>query len=439
MNSVQFTAESGLCSSCGLCKNVCPSKAISYDRVKGLYIPVVDEKKCISCGICIKICPGLGMSFDYGDNQLSSIYGEYQCAYNAWSKNAQLRHVSASGGVVSTLIDIMLSLQLYDVAFCVNSYNYCNQLKTSATTENEIDDGIENTSVPKSRYLPVSHEKAIEYIKQEPDKRVIFIGTSCAIQGLRKVLRFMKKDEEQYLLLGLFCDKVFNYNIYEYFSDLFSEGKNIEAIHFKNKESGGWPGNMKFFFDNGTFRFIDRKERENSKDYFMPERCLYCIDKLNTQADISFGDNYTEQNSSVLGSNTVIIRTSNGKSAWEAVGNQIEAHAVSIEQLDNAQYLVGRLNNLYYARLKEIYLQKRFGENVVLNQGIELCADACEYEPAWKNWLEKINAGAIYCENPRALLKVKRKTKTLMNSHHPVTIIYRAYASIVRRLKTVLK
>lgn len=76
---------------------------------------------------------------------------------------------------------------------------------------------------------------------------------------------------------------------------------------------------MKFIFTDGTVAYQDKAERVKIKNYFMPERCLYCIDKLNVYADISVGDNYTQQDSSLLGSNSVIIRTNIGMTVWESV------------------------------------------------------------------------------------------------------------------------
>ncbi len=41
------------CIKCGLCANICPSKAIQMVEHK----PVIDPYLCISCGDCVKRCP----------------------------------------------------------------------------------------------------------------------------------------------------------------------------------------------------------------------------------------------------------------------------------------------------------------------------------------------------------------------------------------------
>ena len=141
--------------------------------------------------------------------------------------------------------------------------------------------------------------------------------------GLQAVVKKLKLSTEQYLFIGLFCDQVFNYNVLSYFEDRYSPDAVLEEMHFKNKESGGWPGDMKLFPENGEAFYIPLAERAKAKAYFMPERCLYCVDKLNVCADISVGDNYTGRDESPLGSNSVIIRTKAGAQAWQSAKEQL--------------------------------------------------------------------------------------------------------------------
>ncbi len=47
------TFEIHVCNQCGVCKEVCPSDAISNND--GIYI--IDPKKCTLCQICVNECP----------------------------------------------------------------------------------------------------------------------------------------------------------------------------------------------------------------------------------------------------------------------------------------------------------------------------------------------------------------------------------------------
>ncbi len=48
------SVDKNLCVSCGVCKKVCPKKAI--DIFKGVYAKC-NEELCVGCGICVKNCP----------------------------------------------------------------------------------------------------------------------------------------------------------------------------------------------------------------------------------------------------------------------------------------------------------------------------------------------------------------------------------------------
>lgn len=424
--TVKQTAELKLCISCGMCKNICPVSCISWKRENGMYYPVIDERTCVHCGKCLSVCPGIGMSYE---TLLDSATGTYSATYNGWSKDEQIRHVSASGGVITTMIQALLECKMYDVAFCVGSYDYRNQL----TVKNFYADE-NHTSSPKSRYLPVSHENTVTYISQNPDKKAILIGTSCAIRGLLNVINEQRLNRENYLLVGLFCDKVFNYNVHDYFQKTFCGEDELVNVHFKNKESGGWPGNMKFFLEDGRTFYIDKDERGKIKEYFMPERCLYCIDKLNVSADISLGDNYTTEHSSELGSNSIFIRTELGQQAWLVIADRVEFYPVSVEKIHKAQYIDGRLNNAYYAALKEEETKKKYGVDIQLNKGVVLSENIRNYEQAWKRNLARLHAGEVYDIKPEELdrqmhLDDKKNSKSIRS------FVERGYYAIKRRIR----
>lgn len=402
--TVELTAALSLCASCGICKASCPKKCITWMRKDGMYLPVIDHNVCISCGICAGVCPGLGHT--YNGNPLTgeeAVRGKVLQAYNAWSKDQKIRHVSASGGVISSLVKALLSQGAYDSAFLVGSYDYRKQLCTERVTSGDLND-ITGSPYPKSRYLPVSHEKAVAYVMSHPNERVILVGTSCAVRGFLSALKMRRLKRENYLLIGLFCDRIYNYNVMDYYSQPhFCGDKMLEGLHFKNKESGGWPGNMKFFFSDGTSAYQDKTERIRMKDFFVPERCLYCIDKLNAEADISLGDNYTTQDSTPLGSNSVLIRTEQGQIAWDKAALGIESNEVAIPLVLRAQYIEGRLHNLRYAFWKQRQIKEKTGESIALNKGIVEPADTEAFEVPWKKALKMLHAGTSYQVNPQEL------------------------------------
>ncbi len=398
MKTVASTAESGLCCSCGVCKGVCPKNCITFRRKDGMFLPVIDEKACVSCGLCAAVCPGLGHPYEPRATAEETITGRVLQCVNAWSRDEKTRHVSASGGVISTLIPELLRQGRYDGAFCLDSYDYRDQLKTRLYTADEAA-GWADSKAPKSRYLPVSQEETVRCIREHPEMRLIIVGTSCALRGIEAAVRKMHRNRENYLLIGLFCDKVFNYNVVSYWQDRYCGGGNLAALHFKNKESGGWPGDMKFFPENREPFYVPLADRAKAKAYFMPERCLYCVDKLNVLADISLGDNYTNTASSPLGSNSVVLRTQRGQEAWNAVRELLECVQVGIEEIQEAQGLSIRLQNLYCGDLT--------GQD--LNPGVPRELPAQQFEKTWTAQLHRLRCGAVYDRDSAALYKILKR------------------------------
>ncbi len=428
-NTVKKTVQADLCSGCGICKAICPKECISWNKKNGLYVPNINEQQCVNCGLCASVCPGLGHRYEAKGTAEETVTGPVLASYNVWSRDPELRHISASGGVVSTIIRELLETGAYDGAFCLDSYDYRQQLKTRLYTAEEVKDCWNQSNAPKSRYLPVSHENAVAYMKENRNARLIFVGTSCAVRGLQVAVKKLNLNREQHLFIGLFCDKVFNYNVISYWQDQYCHGNTLEALHFKNKESGGWPGDMKFFPEGREAFYVPLEERARAKAYFMPERCLYCVDKLNVCADISLGDNYTGKDDSKLGSNSVIIRTQAGANAWAAVKDKLEVRDIGIADIQKAQAIDWRLDNLYCGDLKVA----QTGEPLDLNHGVLREKETASFVRVWKANLQKLKAGAVYETDPNVLKKRIQKDNRRPNPI--VHFVKRAIGYIKRRIK----
>ena len=436
LKNISLTTQNNLCCGCGICVGICPKQCVHWRKNDhGLYEPLVDTTACIKCELCRNVCPGLEHQYPEQTDQ-EAVLGDVLFSCNAWSRIPQIRRVSASGGVVTTLVWQLLQKGDYDTAFLVDSYDYHQQLVTRPCTAQDMDNPPDFLPYPKSRYLPVSHENAVSYIKHNRKKKVVIVGTSCAVRGILSVIEQLHLPRENYLLIGLFCDRVFTYNVVDYYSQpSFSGGKALTELHFKNKESGGWPGNMKFFFSDGSISYQDKSERTKVKDYFMPERCLYCIDKLNVCADISTGDNYTNEHVSQLGSNSVIIRTQLGLKVWEKHQGFLEYYKVSPGQIQKAQFIDWRLNHLCYGKLKEQKILRQSGQKITLNKGVRTKRNENEYYGRWHHAMQMIHIGEQYsCTPQRFWKKVKKITK---KKNPAFKIVLKMYFFIVRHLTKI--
>lgn len=243
----------------------------------------------------------------------------------------------------------------YDCAFLVLGYAYDTPIETQRFTAT---DSLEGTT--RSRYLTVCHEHAVRYMLQHPDKKIIMTGTGCAIQGLLNTIEMHHLHRENYLLIGLFCEKTMNYNVIRYFAEHdCGNGRKIKEFYFKHKEAGGWPGNVRIVYEDGPVCDLPNTERIKVKDYFSCERCLYCLDKLNRNADISVGDNYIKKNADIEGVSSVIIRTKIGERVWMICRDGFDYSNDDKNELLESQVISGKKKNYEYAKCKGLYVDQK--------------------------------------------------------------------------------
>jgi len=349
--NIESVVDENLCIQCGMCSALCPKNCISIKKNNYDYLPQIEKAKCVDCSLCSKVCSKscLGVSKNSSTVNEEYILGDYINIYHAKTKDKNILKSSVSGGIVTTIIKRLLEKDIYDSAFLLDKYSYETQLQTVRFTKNE---SLINT--PKSRYLTVSHYNSVKYIKEHPNEKIILVGTSCIISSFLKLIQILNLNRDNYLFIGLFCDKTMNYGVYEYFKQhKASKNKVLKNLLFRTKEAGNWPGNIRLEYEDGSIIDLDKKERMKVKEYFVPERCLYCLDKLNKNADISVGDNYIPEFFDEEGMNCVVIRTKKADELWTVLSKEFIFAEDKKEKLIQAQGVNARIKkNLQFAKIK---------------------------------------------------------------------------------------
>lgn len=411
--TIEKTTAYNLCCSCGICKAVCPKSCIEYKKVNGQYIPLIDKQKCIQCGLCLNLCPGINMNYktiyeNSGQEYPKDIFiGEYRFCLNAFSKNNDIRKNGTSGGVVTQIVKNVLDKHKYDSAFLVDTFEYNTQVNVKQYFDISLYDKIS-----KSRYISVSHENLIKYIVKNPEKKVIIVAVGCAVYGITKIIQNYKLNRNNYLILGLFCDNCLSYHVYDY----FNKDNKLKELYFRTKENSGWPGNVKTISKNGKVNYYPAKKRQEVKKYFQLERCCYCVDKLNQLADISVGDNYTNKNNDIKGSNSLIIRTKIGEEIINDIKNELETNIISIQEICHAQKIDEKKKQADY--IKSLYKSKNVSvcDDIINNSCVIDRKNLKNYRKKLKN----INIGKQYNKKPYKLyislyyIKISDKLKVLL-------------------------
>lgn len=357
--NVQMVVESNMCSGCGICESVCPVNCISYSQKDGNYVPQLNADKCLECGLCLKICPGCG--FDYvsawkNNVPKNKMGGNALSCYSAFTKDKTQLKCSTSGGCVSSIVKWLLQGKRYDAAFLVNANSFDKQVKVD-----KVERACKVIDSSKSKYVPVAQTPAVKFAIDNPSKKIIFIGTPCHIHGIINVINHFKLKRENYLLLGLFCDRTMSYDIWDFFNDQYADG-NLSKLYFRDKDNGGWPGNLTCII-NGKITKMPSYIRTSVKDYFQLETCLYCYDKLNQFADISFGDDYAKREMSykVDGMNSVIVRTNLGQSIWNECKMLFSFESEDLGEIIESQHLNDKTSNVTYNKLHCSIIEKNTG------------------------------------------------------------------------------
>lgn len=345
------TRELDLCVSCEICSTICPKNAVRMEYKNGQFLPKVDSTKCTGCGSCLKLCPGIdidpfGLRYrNFSDHLLDGTYLE---SYTAYSNDLKIRKNSASGGLITTLIVELIKNKEFDAAFILDFDMFTGRPARLRAVNNIY----EIINAAKSKYVPASVCNIIKTLKMKDNKRFIIVGTPCQILGIKKFIEDSNIPEEKLLFLGLFCEKTLNFNLIRYFEDTYGNlDEKLSKLEFRTKEKRGWPGDSKLYFNSGREIIVNRNIRILLKKFFQLNRCLFCLDKLNRLADISFGDCYIQGKKDFYGKSNVIIRTEKGKQIFDKYSHLFTLERENIEEIRKSQNLADKKDNLDFVKI----------------------------------------------------------------------------------------
>lgn len=310
------------CYGCRACEKICPHNCINFTTDKmGFIIPSIDQSKCINCGLCIKICPYL--QYNEPLNKAS--------VYAIKHKSSQVRYDSSSGGAFTAISDWILKSGGYVSGCIFNS----NNSKVEFIVSNSIKD---RDLMRGSKYVQADTKNVYIEIKDilQQNKLVLFVGTPCQCEGLR---RYLLKDYSNLLLVDILCHSVPSPLI---LSELINYYKQpIKQIIMRDKING-WRGetNTKLVTENEE-TIIDKTYLNLFyKGLISRPSCKTCqFTKVNRCTDITIGDYWKidkvnpnfEDN---LGVSLLMVNTVKGADIFNKIANNLDYIKTSINDCE---------------------------------------------------------------------------------------------------------
>jgi len=321
--------KKNMCCGCTACANICPKNAITMEEdFEGFLYPKIDQTKCIDCGLCDNICPILNK-----DNTNDS---KYQKAYALQCKNKEILKTSTSGGFFTPLAEYIINDDgiVYGVGFD-NKLKICHKAAESIEQIQEF---------RGSKYVQSYLGDIFKDVKNKLDlnKKVLFSGTPCQVEGLKK---FLRKEYENLITVDLICHGTPSPKLWKEYVKYQEDKYNskIKNVYFRNKTYGYHSGTMKLVFENGKEYYGSARVDYMLKSFFSEissrPSCYDCRFKTrNHISDITIYDCWSIEKlkkdikDNDLGYTNIIVNSEKGNALLDKIKDKFEIHTVDIDE-----------------------------------------------------------------------------------------------------------
>ena len=384
ISNINYTIHHDLCLGCGICQSACPSNAINIIIKNGRFIPQVNETKCKNdkgCHRCHDGCPGLGVDLQriakeqFADKQTKTDkrVGRYLKCFTGHSNNEDIRYHCASGGMVSQFLIFLLEKGYIDGA-AVTAFDPKNELLVRSYIAHNREEVLQAKS---SKYAPVSLHGMAQAIKQENGTKYVIVGLPCHIQGFRKLEAIDRKLREKMIgHFAIYCSSGRTFYLTEH---VFKErGIRKEDLTYFAYRDEGCLGSLvaqqrrgiRVANSNSETALYEKDEvyKERFQNYyhplrsfFIPRRCLFCIDHYGELGDVCFGDIHIKPYmDDKIGINSLVVR----KQQWLDLLKDAQSEGfitldeIPVETLNASQQMAGKKKG---RNERFIVLNKRLG------------------------------------------------------------------------------
>lgn len=317
------------CTGCHACLSVCPKSAITMnENSEGFLYPQINSNKCIKCCLCERACPAL--------NPIKK-KNEGTKAYAAINKKEVIRLDSSSGGIFTAIAEKIIE---------ENGVVFGAKFTSDFSVVHGWTDTIKGLADFRgSKYLQSvignSYKECNAFL--ESGRKVLFSGTPCQVQGLKK---YLQKEYENLLTVDFICHGVPSPLLWKKYADYQAEKfrakrEGIVKTAFRRKDDGWKLYSLSFTFSNDSeYRATLNKDPYMQiflKDIALRESCYDCKCRgIARPSDITLADFWGVQN--VLpamdddkGTSFVIAHSEKGSDLIDSTKNTCTFKEIKVE------------------------------------------------------------------------------------------------------------
>lgn len=316
---IEFNFEK--CKQCGVCKAVCPTKAIAFSqRENGLFDVEVDYEKCIKCRMCEKICPSNNVEIpkNYFETFPNKNY------YLGYNSDSEIRHKSSSGGVARTIIIESLKNNYTDGVYTLSKKEGFPFAEGKFYTQNNVPN---YEDIPNSVYHSVPICENVNDIKA--CDRVILVGTSCQLKAMLPIVEKRCKD---IIKVCIFCKQQKSLDSTRFLAKIMGT-KVPKNLNFDVSYRGrGWQGYVQI---NGKMLHWSRAAQiPFGRRIWSVPGCNICGDPfaIGVNADISLMDPWIIREPSDLGETLITVHSAKGEEFIKKLSPKLKLEEISYSQ-----------------------------------------------------------------------------------------------------------
>ena len=329
---IERAVKSRLCSGCGTCAGICPTKALTmrYSYKNRTYTPSLNKSLCNRCTLCEKVCPGIAIQNASNDDKNIAKLGNFIKCYLGFANDKNIRHDATSGGIATALSLFLLKHEKFEGVIGTRMVEDGSLDTEPVLCKNSKD----LQTIMGSKYFPSAINSIFSKITLKENGKIALLGLPCHVQGIAKAAMLHPLNKlSELVTIALLCGGMKGKQATEWVFKKFKIQPET-MLKIATYRGDGFPGKMIIVTKN-TPEPIRIKFLDFWDDYFTswrPWRCSLCLERTGCLADISIGDAWLpELKDETEGVSVIIARTRKGV---DLIDQAARAGFIKIAQAD---------------------------------------------------------------------------------------------------------